>query len=216
MKKILAVALSVIMVLAITGCDRNKNEEVKLPANRLTTQEGIGPYTLNNDEKVLLEAFGTPFEGNIYSYFGGDKAKIMVVRLSELDKNLKWQEISSSTISKSKDSDDKNFYGLLGINATEDGRIAVSVRDHGGTYTLNMKDADGENEGQGTKSEIGLQEFKPLALNKQIPIKIFVTKKEGDLAIPYLNSYNNTQKLKGMDRVLAITVEFNEEYMSEI
>ena len=203
MKKLLSAALLLALLAAPAGCaDTN--------APGLSGKEGIAPYEYTERETSILRAFGLESTSQLLTFRAPKEAQALYVRAYRLNDALQWDEIGN---------------GAMGLSAEEQaaepstGTFAMQLLNnyalsfHFTTFGRGAFQTDEillESD-EAASAKTFLREFQPITLNEEMPVALLVYDSGTALYSNSLQDFFEPEKLRDMDLVQAVTLEFSEE-----
>lgn len=201
MKKLVLLAILVLLITTLVGCSKKSDEP------KFLDKEGIAPYELSESEKYMLQSFGMEENSQIISFNAPKEAITMNVNVYRLEDNNTWAVIGGGGVSIG--SDRKPVDQLIGTftmqlkdNYTIDFNINLSG---GASYKTDEILLDHE---ISVSAKWFLEEFQEIEIGEEIPIAIMVYDNGTSMRSYSLEDYFEPSVFEGMDLVQVVTLSF--------
>ena len=208
MKKYIRFTLIFLLILVIgSGCSVNtKAREKDNYANNMT-KTGIEPYLSSEKEHSLLRNLALNDRVTIVNYNAPEGAKQLSVLRNELKEDGSWSVEHLGSISI-HEADGMKLNGSIAVifQDNHDLEIIINNENSQGKYFVESKLSE-EDRFEKIVSKNSLGEFKEITLDEDIPI-LMIVMNEGEIVGPELSYYENAEKLKDMELVQAIVLQF--------
>lgn len=200
MRKFISILLVLLLVVSFTACSIKTN-------NQQEKSLKIETALLTEDESNLFKLMGVDNNSQIFDYTVDGNVKSCHINIYILDENLKWEECGGSAWPV------ENLNGRIAISGMENQKIRIAYQDEnaGNAWTSNLdvfnlpfEDATGK------ASTISWKETSDIVYEQEIPLAIQILTSSNEVSTYGLESFYDTQKLKGHDIVIAVTITFSQ------
>lgn len=184
-----------ILAFSLVACNGGaKNMTMEIKSSELTEKE---------DE--LLKLMEQNNEYKIYDYKLDDKIKSIYINFYILNSNGQWDSEGGAELSV------KSPIGRIAISTFSDnGNLRIACENQGNVISWISNSEVYENSKEMSKA-MSWEENSEIIYEKEIPLVIQTLTDSNELVTYGVNSFYDTNKLKGNDIVNAITVTFSEK-----
>lgn len=195
MKKIASILMILVATISLSTCaNKESNENVNIPKIELAS--------LTEEESKLLQLFGVDTTSKVFDYVVDGEAKSMEIKQYILDENLEWKEQGGSSGSI------ENLKGRISISINDNGTLRIALQDKDGVGAWSS-DPEPSEDMQSHAKATSWANSSNIVYNEEIPLAIQINTSSNEIASYGVESFFDTQRLKGHDKVIAVTVTFS-------
>lgn len=191
-----------LILLVLVACSNNESNLKPL------AKEGIKPYDLSDNDKLLLRSFGMESNSQIISFNAPKEINSLELKAYKLGDNKKWETTGSGEISIGNEKKPTNkLIGTFTMQLREDYVIEYNINTVGrASFKTDKIILDTEDV---ISTRNFLQEYQEIEVNKEIPVALMVYDSGTIMRTYSLEDYFNPIKFEGMDLVQVVTLKFN-------
>jgi hypothetical protein len=197
MRKIISISLILFLAISISACGNKEN-------NERGKDSKIEVASLTEEESNVLKLFGVGGDSKIFDYIVDEKVKSMHVKQYTLDKNLEWQEQGGSL------GQIKDLKGRIAISINENWSLRIAFQDKNGVTSWNSNSELSKNISNNARST-SWANSSDIVYEQEIPLAIQIITKSNSIRTFGVESFFDTQRLKGHDTVIAVTITFSQD-----
>ncbi len=205
-----AAALCGLLLLGLTGCARSQD------GLALLNKDGIAPYELSEEDRLLLQSFGISDQNaQIIAFRAPEDAITVNFNIYVLaDGEWAWADGGGVSMDPGEDSA-AGMEGIFTMLRQEDGSIDFHISDSGSLASYESSLVSWHPEDYPAQSWTWLQEFQESELNTEIPVAILSCTDENALSSCRLEEYFTPEQIENPDLVQAVTLEFTDKNPGE-
>lgn len=195
MNKFISILMILVVSISLSTCaNKETNVNVNSPKIELAS--------LTKEESNILQLFGVDTTSKIFDYVVDGEAKSMEIKQYILDENLEWKEERNSS------GNIEDLKGRMAISINNNGSIRIALQDKSGVGSW-ISDPESSENTPGHGWATSWANNSNIVYNEEIPLAIQINTSSNEIASYGVESFFDTQRLKGHDRVIAITVTFS-------
>ena len=195
MKKFISILMILVVTLSLSSCANKEN-------NEKVNNSKIELASLTEEESNILQLFGVDTTSKVFDYVVDEKATSMAIKQYILDENLEWKENGGSSVSI------EDLKGRIAISINDNSSIRIAIQDKNGVGAW-ISDPESLEDIQAHAKSTSWANSSDIAYNEEIPLVIQINTSSNEIASYGVESFFDTQRLKGHDKVIALTVTFS-------
>lgn len=196
MRKIISILLILILTGSLSACSNKEN-------NKQENNLKIEAASLTEEESNILKLFGADIDSKIFDYIVDENTKSVRIKQYILDENLEWKEQGSSS------SQIKDLKGRIAISINEELGLRIAFQDKNGVTSWSSdseKWGDTINKARATS----WANNSDIVYEQEIPLVIQIITQSNEITTYGVDSFFDTERLKGHDSVIAVTITFSQ------
>ena len=195
MKKIILIFLILILSMSLSACtNKENNENLNIPKIELAP--------LTEEESRLLQLFGVDTTSKVFDYVVDEEAKSMDIKQYILDENLEWKENGGSS------GEVEDLKGRIAISINDNGTLRIALQDKKGVGAWTSNPEPSEDMPAHAKAT-SWANSSDIIYNQEIPLAIQINTSSNEITSYGVESFFDTERLKGHKKVIAVTVTFS-------
>ena len=195
MRKITSILLILVLAISLSACVyKENNERVNHPKIELAS--------LTEEESSFLRLFGVDTTSKIFDYVVNEEAKSINIKQYILDENLEWKEQGGSS-GKIED-----LRGRIAISINDNGDLRIAIQDKNGVAAWSSNHEYLKDIPEHAKATSWANNS-DIIYNEEIPLAIQIITSSNEITTYGVESFFDTQRLKGHDKVISVTVTFS-------
>jgi hypothetical protein len=196
MRKIISTLLIFILTISLSACG---NKEYNKQENNFK----IEVASLTEEESNVLKLFGADIDSKIFDYIVDENTKSVHIKQYILDENSEWKEQGSSS------GQIKDLKGRIAISINEKLGLRIAFQDKNGVTSWS---SDSEKWGDTTNKARATSwaNNSDIVYEQEIPLVIQIITQSNEISTYGVDSFFDTERLKGHDSVIAVTITFSQ------